>query len=150
MRAIRSLFLLIAIAIFVAACGGSASAPNTAVGGPVDGTGTGPAAVPAAGNGQGSKGDAVAGAPAPNPTSGTGEVAAVDDAKIIRTGTMALEVSDMTSALRVARDAIVGLGGYVGASTTSSQGTSRRPRSPTASRPTSGSRRWTPCAASTA
>jgi hypothetical protein len=121
MRAIRSLFLLIAIAIFVAACGGSASAPITAVGGPVDGTGS--AAEPAAGNGQGvAKGDAAAGAPAPNPTAGAGEVAAVDDAKIIRTGTMALEVSDMTSALRVARDAIVGLGGYVGASTTSSQG----------------------------
>jgi Domain of unknown function (DUF4349) len=64
----------------------------------------------------------VAGAPVPNPTSATGELGAVDDAKIIRTGTMALEVSDMTSALRVARDAIVGLGGYVGASTTSSQG----------------------------
>jgi hypothetical protein len=46
----------------------------------------------------------------------------VDDAKIIRTGTMSLEVSDVNNALRVARDAIVGLGGYVGASTTSNDG----------------------------
>jgi hypothetical protein len=127
MRAIRSPFLLIAIAMVVVACGGSASAPIPAVGGPVEGQGTGStgtgAAVPAAGTGQdGSQAGAPAGAPAANPTSGGGQLAAVDDAKIIRTGTMALEVSDMTSALRVARDAIVGLGGYVGASTTSSQG----------------------------
>jgi hypothetical protein len=129
MRAIRSVFVLIAIAMVVVACGGSASAPIPAVGGPVEGTGTGAgststgAAAPAAGTGQdGSQGGAPAGAPAANPTSGGGQLAAVDDAKIIRTGTMALEVSDMTSALRVARDAIVGLGGYVGASTTSSQG----------------------------
>ncbi len=120
MRAIRSLFPLIAVAVLVVACGGSASAPITTVGGAADGSGTG--AVPAAGSGQGG---APAGAPAPNPAVGQGtnsQVAAVDDAKIIRTGSMALEVSDMTSALRVARDAIVGLGGYVGASTTSSQG----------------------------
>ena len=35
---------------------------------------------------------------------------------------MTLEVSDVGNALRVARDAIVGLGGYVGASTTSNDG----------------------------
>ena len=35
---------------------------------------------------------------------------------------MSLEVSDVGNALRVARDAIVGLGGYVGASTTSNDG----------------------------
>ena len=35
---------------------------------------------------------------------------------------MSLEVSDVGDALRVARDAIVGLGGYVGASTTSNDG----------------------------
>jgi uncharacterized coiled-coil protein SlyX len=44
------------------------------------------------------------------------------DAKIIRTGTMSIEVKDVGAALRTARDAIVGLGGYVGASTTSNDG----------------------------
>jgi hypothetical protein len=115
MRAIRSVLLLIAIAILIAGCGGNASATLDTVGRPVEagsGDGTG---VPVAGGTQ-------AGAPAPNPPTGASQVAAVDDARIIRTGSMALEVSDMTSALRVARDAIVGLGGYVGASTTSSQG----------------------------
>ncbi len=60
--------------------------------------------------------------PDPQPGLGGGQIAAVDDAKIIRTGTMSLEVSDVGNALRVARDAIVGLGGYVGASTTSNDG----------------------------
>ena len=60
--------------------------------------------------------------PSPQPGLGGGQIAAVDDAKIIRTGTMSLEVSDVGNALRVARDAIVGLGGYVGASTTSNDG----------------------------
>jgi uncharacterized coiled-coil protein SlyX len=57
----------------------------------------------------------------PQPVSGqgSGPLAAVDDAKIIRTGTMSLEVSDLNGALQTARDGIVGLGGYVGASTTS-------------------------------
>ena len=51
-----------------------------------------------------------------------GEVAAVDDTKIIRTGTMTLQVSDLAPALTAARDGIVGLGGYIGASTTSNDG----------------------------
>ena len=72
--------------------------------------------------------DGVAGQPpangAPEPTFGSngGQVAAVDDAKIIRTGTMSLEVSDLAPALTAARDGIVGLGGYIGASTTSNDG----------------------------
>ncbi|OGO58593.1 MAG: hypothetical protein A2Z32_07735, partial [Chloroflexi bacterium RBG_16_69_14] len=55
----------------------------------------------------------------PVPAADGREVAYRDDAKIIRTGSMTLEVSDVASALRTARDAIVALGGYVGASTTS-------------------------------
>jgi hypothetical protein len=54
---------------------------------------------------------------APAPADGVG--AAVDDAKIIRTGTIDLEVSDVPVALRTARDGIRALGGYVGASNTS-------------------------------
>ena len=120
MRAIRSLLFLIAVALLVVACGGSASAPIATVGGAVDGSGSGAVAAPGLG-----QGGPPVGAPTQNPAPGQGtnsQVAAVDDAKIIRTGSMALEVSDMTAALRVARDTIVGLGGYVGASSTSSQG----------------------------
>ena len=134
MRAIRSFLPLIAIAILIAGCGSSASAPLDTVGRPVEGGSGNGAAVPVAGGTQGG--------PPANPVPGTGTgggngtgtgngngtgtsggpVAAVDDAKIIRTGSMALDVSDITKALRTARDAIVGLGGYVGASSTSDQG----------------------------
>ena len=44
--------------------------------------------------------------------------AAVDDAKIIRTGTIELEVKDVPTALVTARDGIRAMGGYVGASRT--------------------------------
>ncbi len=57
---------------------------------------------------------------------GNGQVAAVDNAKIIRTGTMSLDVPDVGAAVRSARDAIIGLGGYIGASNTSNEGD--RPR----------------------
>ena len=102
MRTIRPLLPVILIAMFVAACAGSASmgpvAPDDATGGSTnDGTGK-----PAPGQGL-----------VDEPT------AYRDDAKNIRTGSMTLEVSDVASALRIARDAIAGLGGYVGASTTS-------------------------------
>ncbi len=111
MRTIRSFLPLIVIAVLLAACAGSAAtAPDTAPG-PNRDSATGaslPGAVPAN--------------PEPAKEGAGGPVAAQDDAKIIRTGSMALEVSDMSSALRVARDGIVGLGGYVGASTTSNQG----------------------------
>jgi hypothetical protein len=117
MRTIRSLLPLIAIALVLAACSGSSAVLST-VGGPV----AAPAAQPDTASGGGSEAQPPAnGAPQPAPGQGGGPVAAVDDAKIIRTGTMALEVSDLNAALRTARDGIVGLGGYVGASTTSNQ-----------------------------
>jgi len=114
MRTIRPFLFLIAIAMLIAACGGSAtSAPLAPVGGAVD-------------NGSDALGGGAEGAPpanpAPVPGLGGGQIAAVDDAKIIRTGSMSLEVTDVVSALRVARDAIIGFGGYVGASTTSNDG----------------------------
>ena len=82
-------------------------------------------------SGSGDAEGAVGAAPATLPTTGpaTGDasggdrsVVVRDDAKIIRTGTMDLEVKDVPTALRVARDGIVTLGGYVGASTTSNDG----------------------------
>jgi len=122
MRTIRPFLFLIAIVALLAACGGSTAASA--------GSAAQPAALPAdeaVGNGGGrGLSDGAAGAPTANPQPasgvGGGQIAAVDDAKIIRTGTMAIEVSDVGSALRSARDAIVGLGGYVGASTTSNDG----------------------------
>ena len=113
MRTIRPILFLIAIATLIAACGGAASASL----GPV-----GEAVQPGGGKALGGSAE---GAPPANPAPVTGvggQVAAVDDAKIIRTGTMSLEVKDVGNALRVARDAIVGLGGYVGASRTANDG----------------------------
>ena len=113
MRTIRSFLFLIAIAALIAACGGStaSSAPAAQAAGETGGKGLSGAAD---------------GAPPANPEPGSGggggQIAAVDDAKIIRTGTMSIEVKDVGAASRTARDAIVGLGGYVGASTTSNDG----------------------------
>lgn len=107
MRTIRPFLPLIAVVLLVAACAGSStSAPGAARD---DATG--------ASNQIGEPAN-----PAPGQGVVDGQTAYRDDAKIIRTGSITLEVSDVTSALRVARDAIVALGGYVGASTTSNEG----------------------------
>jgi hypothetical protein len=75
------------------------------------------------GGGEGAPSAAASAAPAPGSGSDAFEdanqIGARDDAKIIRTGTIQIEVSDVPSALRTARDAIVAMGGYVGASNTS-------------------------------
>jgi hypothetical protein len=109
MRTIRfSLVLTLVILVFAACAGGAAQlAP---AGAPADGEGLGGAPPPAA-----------SGAPeeASNGNDNGGNaIGARDDAKIIRTGTIDLEVKDVPAAIRIARDAIVGLGGYVGASNT--------------------------------
>jgi len=74
-------------------------------------------AVPAAGEGDATGGqsrlDAIA---APVSAGEVGNL--VDDAKIVRTGTIELQVTDVASALRIARDGIRGMGGYIGASQT--------------------------------
>lgn len=109
MRTIRPVIALLVLTLALAACSGAASQPEPQTGGIADGrTGAataGPAAAPeAVGN------DGVVGGNA---------IGARDDARIIRTGSIELEVSDVPRALRSARDAIIGLGGYVGASNTS-------------------------------
>ncbi len=99
------------VALAFAACG-SGAAQLAPVGAPVgdgysavDGAPAAPSAAPAAAGGEGGvDGNAIG---------------ARDDARIIRTGSIDLEVKDVPTALRIARDAIVGLGGYVGASNTS-------------------------------
>jgi hypothetical protein len=107
--------LIVSIAVFVAACASGASAPIlSTVGSAVDqdGTATG------AGVGQYSgEQPAASAAPAPDITDGS-VGAVVDDAKIIRTGSIELEVADVPTALVIARDGIRAMGGYVGASQT--------------------------------
>jgi hypothetical protein len=117
MRTIRSILPLIVIALVLAACGSSASSMPQ----PVRDGATGDSA------GNGTTGAAIPPADAAKPQPGKGVVdggpiAIRDDAKIIRTGTLILEVKDIGPAVRAARDAIVGLGGYVGASTTRNDG----------------------------
>jgi hypothetical protein len=107
--------LIVSIAVFVAACASGASAPIlSTVGSAVDqdGTATGAQA------GQNS-GEQPAAAPSGAPDITDGSIGAVvDDAKIIRTGTIELEVADVPTALVIARDGIRTMGGYVGASQT--------------------------------
>lgn len=114
MRTIRPVFLLIVLAVAFMACGGSAA--QLAPAGEETRAGEGFDA-----SGQASVPEAASAAPnAPDGEPGYDNVVgARDDARIIRTGTIELEVSDVPKALRTARDAIVALGGYVGASSTS-------------------------------
>jgi hypothetical protein len=105
MRSYRTILILIAVAAILTACAGSSAALR-------------PAAAPAEAV-NGGNGDE---APTAVPSEAAGPVGAVDDARIVRTGTMQLEVTDVDRAVTAARAAIRGLGGYVGASTTSNEG----------------------------
>jgi len=111
MRTIRPFLAVIVVALALGACAGAGTAQRlTPVGESVDGSlGGAPRAASSA---------APAGAEGEDDT-GNNAVGARDDAKIIRTGTIELEVKDVPTALRTARDAIVALGGYVGGSNTS-------------------------------
>jgi hypothetical protein len=113
------LALIASIAVFVAACAAGASSPVlSTVGNAVDdgysgaGQAVGENPQPAA-----SAAAAATAAPAPGITE-DGVGAVVDDAKIIRTGTIELEVKDVPTALVTARNGIRTMGGYVGASRT--------------------------------
>jgi hypothetical protein len=124
MRTIRPSIVTGALAVLVlsislAACGGAASmAPG---GGDVGGVGAPIPEQPAGGDNLG--GGSAAGATAgPVRGSGDGVGAPIDDARIIRTGTISLEVKDVNVAMRTARDGIRGMGGYIGASNTSNEG----------------------------
>jgi hypothetical protein len=129
-RTLALVMILILAASLAVACSGSASAPNLSAN-------EGAAAAPAAGTGNGSDSNASAAGPArgaagqgivggTSGTSGNGGNGAAfrDDAKIIRTGSLQLNVTDVKASLRTARDTIVGMGGYVGASQQSGDGTS--------------------------
>ena len=115
MRANRSplaLAVLVALSlVLVLGCGGSESAPIlSTVGNAIDeGGGAMPAATAAPS----------AAPAAPNEPGNPDQVGnLIDDAKIVRTGSMELEVADVPAALLTARDGIRRMGGYIGASET--------------------------------
>jgi hypothetical protein len=112
--------LLMAI-VALAACGGAASQSRvlSTVGSAVDD--------PAYGAGGGGAQAAASAAPAPAasaaPAAGPNDIGnLVDDAKIVRTGSIELQVKDVPKAVQVARDGIRAMGGYIGASQTGTLG----------------------------
>ena len=122
-RTLVLFLILTALASLAAACGSSAAAPAGAAA-PAEGQAVG-------GDGSAARGGASAAPAAPgvgvtgsNGGNGGKDAAFRDDAKIIRTGSLQLDVKDVKASLRSARDTIVGMGGYVGASQQSSDGTS--------------------------
>lgn len=108
MRASRRSFPLLFLAILalmaVGACAGSGGVAQAPAGQGVDHGGSVPSAAPAAPDDGGAQPDEVGNQ--------------VDDAKIVRTGEMELEVPDVTAALTAARNGIRAMGGYIGASET--------------------------------
>jgi hypothetical protein len=112
--------LLMAI-VALAACGGAASQSRvlSTVGSAVDDS--------AYGAGGGGAQAAASAAPAPAasaaPAAGPNDIGnLVDDAKIVRTGSIELQVKDVPKAVQVARDGIRAMGGYIGASQTGTLG----------------------------
>ncbi len=125
-RGFPALLLLASLVAVVGACSSSASAPSVARGGPAEGLasqGTGGAAAPpgatarpgdeegGGGNGSGSGNNAGNGG-----TGGNAAPVPIDQSKIVRTGSVELEVENLDEALVKAHAAVTGLGGYIGAS----------------------------------
>jgi len=117
-RWLRLLIPIAAVAVILAACGGSASAP---VPGGVDDYAGAPSAAasaaPAAEAPEDNKGQ-------PVQEGGTGGVPSAprDDLKIVYTGSLELVVDDLAAALAKAKTAVLAAGGYIGASQESNDG----------------------------
>jgi hypothetical protein len=116
------IILAAALTLLIAACASGSSAILSTVGDSVGGEN-------AYGGGQQAAPSAAASAAAAAPASGNGigdgggdAVGAVDDARIVRTGTIELQVKEVPRAVATARDTIRGLGGYIGASNTFNDG----------------------------
>lgn len=114
-------FLILTVAAITACSGSASSAPIlSTVGNAVDngqyGAGAGAQAAASAAPSAGPV--EAGGEPVP---AGSPGVPIVDDAKIVRTGTIDLQVTDVTTALGTARDGIRAMGGYIGASETTTQ-----------------------------
>ena len=112
-----SLLVLVIVALLIGACAaGGAAAPDIegrAIGegtGGADAAGDGVVPVPAAG------------VPEPGVDEDGQAIGQRDDALIVRTGSMAIEVTDFDAALAKARTAIIGLGGYISGSQMATEG----------------------------
>jgi Domain of unknown function (DUF4349) len=117
-RPIVGLLFASALVAFVAACGGSAAqAPfaGSSNGGAVP-AGAPAAAASAAPAREGDTGSSSGSGNGSNAGGNGDQVAVLDDAKIVRTGSLELEVADVAKALTGGRDAIRSVGGYIGAS----------------------------------
>jgi hypothetical protein len=113
--------MLLMAVVALAACGGAASQSRvlSTVGSAVDDSAYG------AGGGGAQAAASAAPAPAANeaPAAGPNDIGnLVDDAKIVRTGSIELQVKDVPKATQVARDGIRAMGGYIGASQTGTLG----------------------------
>ena len=121
MRTIRPTIFLTALAVLllsltIVACSGGAGAAID------DGTDRGVAGEDGYDYGGGQPAPSAAPAAPDDETPPDGEVGApIDDARIVRTGTIELEVKDVPTALALARDGIRAMGGYIGASNTYNQ-----------------------------
>jgi hypothetical protein len=124
-RSSAALLVVPMLVTLIAACGASSGAAAPAAAGGSSGGGSNgnggnlPAASAAAfGDSDGSgSGNGSAARPSPAGAVGNGgQVALIDDTKIVRTGSLELTVDDVTKALARGRDAISGIGGYIGAS----------------------------------
>jgi len=123
MRPFRSILILAILGVALSACasaGSTALQAPPAVGGTTNGRNDGAVPFPAVGQSGTSQSGTGSGT---GSGGGTGnDVGAVDDARIIRTGTMNLQVSDVAAAVKAARSAILAMGGYVGASNAGTDG----------------------------
>jgi hypothetical protein len=118
MRTNRSLtlkiFILAVIALVVVACAAGGSAQLSTVGNAISGGDN------LDGGGERAAASAAPAAPDGQPPIPDEVGQQVDDARIVRTGSIELEVGDVPIALRAARDGIRAMGGYIGASETQS------------------------------
>ena len=116
-RPIVGLLFVISMVGVIAACGGSAARAPVGAG---TGYATVPEGAPAASAAPASRDLGNTGNSGSGNGSSVGEngdqVAILDDAKIVRTGSLELEVADVAKALAAGRDAVRAIGGYIGAS----------------------------------
>ena len=120
MRTSRSILFIAILGVALSACGSAAQlAP---VGGETTGSAAGRDGVALDPNGPPVPAQPAVGEGEGGGDTGGNAVGKVDDARIIRTGSMDLEVSDVPAAVKAARSAILAMGGYVGASNAGTSG----------------------------
>lgn len=121
-RSLRPWFLLVGVALALAACAGGQAATN----GPADGElmqSRAGAALPAASAAPSMGGAILAPAAAGEPVTGGGKTVSDPNAQlIVKNGTLSIQVGKLDTALAAAQSAITGLGGYVSDSQRSNAG----------------------------